>query len=324
MAVSFKLKSASLSAIAVALALAAMPAQGQAQDQGGRYWRGEARPENGMQRPERTSRGEGAGQQRGWSAQRSAPSPQQPSIQPRMRGGDGADGARTGWQGRGRAERQGGNDRPTQGWGSSARLHSQTGANAAVSAPAAATPRARIADNENRKNWQSRGERRGDWQNRRDNEGRDDRWQNNQRSREVRDGNRNWWGGDRLRDNDRRRDNYRDADRSGWRDRDHRNWNRNWRQDNRYDWHSWRNANRQHYRPGRYYAPYRNYHYRRLSIGFYLDNLFFSSRYWIDDPWSYRLPDAYGPYRWVRYYDDALLVDIYSGEVIDVIHDFFW
>ena len=31
-----------------------------------------------------------------------------------------------------------------------------------------------------------------------------------------------------------------------------------------------------------------------------------------------------GPYRWVRYYDDALLVDIYSGEVVDVIYDFFW
>ena len=31
-----------------------------------------------------------------------------------------------------------------------------------------------------------------------------------------------------------------------------------------------------------------------------------------------------GPYRWVRYYDDVLLVDIYSGEVVDVIHDFFW
>ena len=32
----------------------------------------------------------------------------------------------------------------------------------------------------------------------------------------------------------------------------------------------------------------------------------------------------HGPYRWVRYYDDVLLVDIYSGEVVDVIYDFFW
>ena len=71
-------------------------------------------------------------------------------------------------------------------------------------------------------------------------------------------------------------------------------------------------------------APYRDYRYRRLSIGFYLDSVFFGSRYWINDPWTYRLPAVYGPYRWVRYYDDVLLVNTYSGEVVDVIHDFFW
>ena len=62
----------------------------------------------------------------------------------------------------------------------------------------------------------------------------------------------------------------------------------------------------------------------KLGIGFYLDTLFYSSRYWIDDPWTYRLPEVYGPYRWIRYYDDALLVDIYTGEVVDVIPNFFW
>ena len=75
---------------------------------------------------------------------------------------------------------------------------------------------------------------------------------------------------------------------------------------------------------GRYYSPYNNWSYRRLSSGFFLDSLFFSNRYWINDPWQYRLPAADGPYRWVRYYDDVLLVDIYSGEVVDVIYDFFW
>ena len=39
----------------------------------------------------------------------------------------------------------------------------------------------------------------------------------------------------------------------------------------------------------------------------------------------YRLPyRAAGHVRWVRYWDDALLVDIYTGEVVDVIHNFFW
>ncbi|QYU71092.1 RcnB family protein [Leptolyngbya sp. 15MV] len=61
-----------------------------------------------------------------------------------------------------------------------------------------------------------------------------------------------------------------------------------------------------------------------MSIGFTLSNLFYSNRYWINDPWQYRLPAVYGPYRWVRYYDDVLLVNTYTGEVVDVIHDFFW
>ncbi|MCB2084486.1 MAG: RcnB family protein [Sphingomonadaceae bacterium] len=78
------------------------------------------------------------------------------------------------------------------------------------------------------------------------------------------------------------------------------------------------------FRIGTYYSPYRGYRYRRLSIGFYLDDLFFGSRYWISDPWHYRLPEVYGPYRWVRYYDDVLLVNTYTGEVVDVIYDFFW
>ena len=50
----------------------------------------------------------------------------------------------------------------------------------------------------------------------------------------------------------------------------------------------------------------------------------FGNRYWINDPWQYRLPAVYGPYQWVRYYDDVLLVDTYTGEVVDVIHNFFW
>jgi Ni/Co efflux regulator RcnB len=50
----------------------------------------------------------------------------------------------------------------------------------------------------------------------------------------------------------------------------------------------------------------------------------FAQSYWIADPWAYRLPDPYGPYRWVRYYDDALLVDVYTGQVVDVIYDIFW
>jgi len=116
------------------------------------------------------------------------------------------------------------------------------------------------------------------------------------------------------RNNDNRLDRSRGNDR----------WTNNWRNDRRYDWRSHRQNNSSYYRPGRYYAPYRGHSYSRISIGFSLGSGYYGSRYWINDPWEYRLPAAYGTYRWVRYYDDVLLVDIRNGRVVDVIRDFFW
>ena len=146
----------------------------------------------------------------------------------------------------------------------------------------------------------------GDRYDRRDND--DRRYDGNRWDR--RDGDRRY--GDRRYDNGR-----------GY-GRDHNRWDRDWRRDNRYDWQSYRSRYSSHYRLPSYYSPYRDWNYRRLSIGFSLWPLFYSERYWINDPWYYRLPDVYGPYRWVRYYDDALLVDIGTGEVVDVIENFFW
>lgn len=102
------------------------------------------------------------------------------------------------------------------------------------------------------------------------------------------------------------------------------NWNRDWRRDPRYNWQDWRRNNRG-YNFGRYYAPRGwNYGYRRFSLGVILSAPLFAQNYWINDPYDYRLPPADGPYRWVRYYDDVLLVDVRDGRVVDVIHDFFW
>ena len=103
-----------------------------------------------------------------------------------------------------------------------------------------------------------------------------------------------------------------------------RAWSRDWSHDNRYDWRSWRESNRDTFRIGRYFAPYRGYSYRRLSLGFLLDPLFFDDQYVIENPWAYHLPPAYEPYLWVRYYNDAVLVDSYTGRVVDVIYDVFW
>jgi Nickel/cobalt transporter regulator len=102
-------------------------------------------------------------------------------------------------------------------------------------------------------------------------------------------------------------------------------WNRDWRRDSRYDWKSYRFSNRNFYRQSRYYDPFGSrYGYQRFSIGIQIGSSYYDDRYWISDPFAYRLPYADGPYRWVRYYDDVLLVDLRNGAVVDIIYDFFW
>lgn len=96
-----------------------------------------------------------------------------------------------------------------------------------------------------------------------------------------------------------------------------------WRNDRRYDWRGWRDTHSDIFQRGRYYAPH-GYGYRSVYRGFLLEPFFYSSNYWLADPYEYRLPPVEWPYRWVRYYDDALLVDTTSGEVVDVIQSFFF
>lgn len=149
------------------------------------------------------------------------------------------------------------------------------------------------------------------------------RWDGNRDGRRFNDGDRGWHREDNGRwakrgDHDRHDRNWN----NGYNNRD---WNRTWRNDRRYDWQRYRNDYRHHYRQPRYYNPYGYRHgYRRFGIGIYLDSLFFSNRYWLNDPWEYRLPPAPYGCRWVRYYDDVLLVDTRSGYVVDAIHGFFW
>jgi Nickel/cobalt transporter regulator len=150
---------------------------------------------------------------------------------------------------------------------------------------------------------QARGDR-GNWNGNRGN--RDGNWSGN---RDNRGGN---WNGNR------------DNRGGNWAQGQRRNWNSNWRGDQRYDWQRFRNTNRFAFHLQPYYSPYRGYGYNRFGIGSILDSLFFGRNYWIVDPWTWRLPPAEPGLQWVRYYNDVLLVDVYSGEVVDVIYDFFW
>ena len=105
--------------------------------------------------------------------------------------------------------------------------------------------------------------------------------------------------------------------------RNHTNWSTNWRNDNRYDWQNHRRHHRNWFHLGLYYDPF-GWGYSPLQIGWRMWPSYYGSNYWINDPYQYRLPYAPPGYRWIRYYDDAILVDTWSGEVVDVLYNFFW
>ncbi|MEJ5976472.1 RcnB family protein [Novosphingobium sp. PS1R-30] len=322
MAVGKFMKSSGIAALVAGLAVLAVPAQ--AQERGGWGGRGggnaTAQQNNGGNGGTPSWRGNGGGSEgggwrggggnRGFRSEQStgataAPAPIEARPQRNWSRGDtngGVTGGSTRWQGRGNGANTDGGNR----WnGSRNRPADQAQAAPVQQQPGQVEAQRRAWNGNGTNQWQGR-----DRDRNRDRAASNQNWRN--------DNNSNWRGNDA----------WRGSGRETWRNNDRqslsRNWNRDWRRDNRYDWRGYRSSNRDIYRLGAYASPYRNYSYRRLNSGFYLDTLFFGSRYWINDPWQYRLPPAYGPYRWIRYYDDAMLVDTYSGEVVDVIYDFFW
>ncbi len=131
---------------------------------------------------------------------------------------------------------------------------------------------------------------------------------------ERRDLNRAYRSGDPQRIRDERGD-LRDARQELREDRQDRN--RNWGRD---DWRSYRDGNRAIYARGDWRAPFR---YRDFRSGVRIAPSYYGSRYFIADPWRYRLPPARGYSRWVRHYNDVLLVDTRRGVVLQVYRSFF-
>lgn len=162
---------------------------------------------------------------------------------------------------------------------------------------------------------------------------------NHDRSQFVQRGNDNDRRDFGRRDNNNRPDfnrgnnDRRDFGRNDWRNdrRDFgRNDNRGFRNDNRFGNRNWSEYHRAfsapqrfHFRGGVYHRP-AGWYYRRWTYGDFLPSLFWGSSYWIDDFAYYDLmpppPDAV----WVRYGDDALLIDRYTGEVIQVEYGVFF
>ncbi len=358
MAVKALTRASGLGALAAVLALATIPASAMAQDEGGEEGgrgRGEVSGDisgggGGRQQREARTEESRAEQPRAQVQARVEAQAQEAPIQRSNRGGNPGGNPGGGWRNRGnegatdvqvqeqaQAAPRWGSQRPADG----ERRGRDWSNGGEVSRP---DPAWRGATPATPEGGAETAQRRGRWGARNGTDGDPDR------SVTYRDGRRGdnstgtaWMGdrtgadharrdGNHYRDGSRYRDGHHSNDGSRWSgydrngyNRDHNRWDRHhWRRDHRYNWSNYRNQHRNIFRIGTYYSPYRNYYYRPLSIGFTLSSSFYSNRYWINDPYQYRLPAVYGPYRWVRYYDDVLLVDIYSGEVVDVIRNFFW
>lgn len=119
------------------------------------------------------------------------------------------------------------------------------------------------------------------------------------------------------------------GDRRDW---DHRNGG------DRRDWDHRDDRGRPHWQQGRYPQVYRSpqryrYGYYRPPIGFYSHNWAFGeflprgwygSDYLLDSWWDYDLPYPPPGYDWVRVGSDALLIDRYSGRIVQVVRYLFW
>jgi len=82
------------------------------------------------------------------------------------------------------------------------------------------------------------------------------------------------------------------------------------------------------YAPRRYHwGPYRyphGWYYRRWVYGAILPSIFWGRDYWINSYWDYGLMDPPYGYVWVRYGDDAILVNVATGVVLRVVYGIFY
>ncbi|MDB5475600.1 MAG: hypothetical protein JWP49_1111, partial [Phenylobacterium sp.] len=157
--------------------------------------------------------------------------------------------------------------------------------------------------------------------------------QGDPRRQDRRPDSRNFQGGDHRDDrgNDRgrgdpRADDHRgDGDHRGGdhRDGDHRDGDHR----DRPQWrpgafpHSFSSAHRFRYRP--YLRP-PHFFTRLWSYGEVLPRGWYGPQYLIEDWWDFDLPAPPPGYDWVRVGDDALLIDGYSGRIVQVIRAIFW
>ena len=94
------------------------------------------------------------------------------------------------------------------------------------------------------------------------------------------------------------------------------------RRELREDWRDYRAAHRQVYQRGAYAAP-GAYRYRPVNAGYRFAPVQVGRRYWLNDHAAYRLPSPGYGRRWVRYGNDAVLVDARSNVALRIVRAFF-
>ena len=77
------------------------------------------------------------------------------------------------------------------------------------------------------------------------------------------------------------------------------------------------------YHFGNYRAP-QGYSYHRYSYGDRLPGGYFGRDFWIVDFAGYGLREPPDGYVWVRYGSDAVLIDEYTGEIVEIVYDQFY
>jgi Ni/Co efflux regulator RcnB len=87
------------------------------------------------------------------------------------------------------------------------------------------------------------------------------------------------------------------------------------------DWRRWRDGHRDVYAGGGWRAPFG---YQAFRPGGRIAPAYYGRQYVIADPWRYHLPAARPGLRYVRHYNDVLLVDGSRGTVVDVLRGFYF
>lgn len=117
---------------------------------------------------------------------------------------------------------------------------------------------------------------------------------------------------------------------NGWNNNGWNNNGRDWRPDRnqqrpRFDRrHYGQNFHSQQRYRGYAYRPPSGFYIRSWGYGDLLPRSWWSNQYRLNDWWSYGLPIPPIGYEYVRVGDDVLLVDMFSGRVVQMIRDVFW